>query len=89
MGVFSYIEELEIVESYAADNNGIASEGELSNRFDEDIAPSVIAYYGEDDEPAMNQAFHDWSDSLCKEGEIHELQCSQYCYVGRYSEGHS
>jgi len=85
MGIFSHVELLEIIEEYATVNGGIDSEQELSERFDEDIAPLVIEQHGEDDEPAMNQAFNDWSDSLCKDGELHELQYSQYCYVGEYA----
>jgi len=85
MGIFSHVELLEIIEEYATDRDGIDSEQELSARFDEDIAPLVIEQHGEDDWPAMNQAFHDWSDSLCKDGELHELQYSQYCYVGEYA----
>ena len=85
MGIFSHVELLEIIEEYATDRDGIDSEQELSARFDEDIAPLVIEQHGEDDWPAMNQAFHDWSDSLCIDGELHELQYNQYCYVGKYS----
>ena len=85
MGIFSHVELLEIIEEYATDRDGIDSEQELSARFDEDIAPLVIEQHGEDDWPAMNQAFHDWSDSLCKDGELHEQQYSLYCYVGEYA----
>ena len=85
MSIFSHVELLEIIEAYATDNNGIDSEKALSDRFDEDISPLVIEQYGKDDEPAMNEAFNDWSDSLCKDGELHELQYSKYCYVGEYA----
>ena len=85
MGIFSHVELLEIIEEYATDRDGIDSEQELSARFDEDIAPLVIEQHGEDDEPAMTQAFNDWSDSMCIDGELHELQYNQYCYVGKYS----
>lgn len=85
MGIFSNVELLEIVESYAADNGGIDSEKSLSERFDQEIAPLVIEEYGEDDEPAINEAFNNWSDSLCEDGELHELQYNEYCYVGDYS----
>jgi len=83
--IFSHVELLEIIEEYATVNGGIDSERELSARFDEDIAPLVIEQHGEDDEPAMTQAFNDWSDSMCIDGELHELQYNQYCYVGKYS----
>jgi hypothetical protein len=76
---------LEMVELYAADNGLISDEDELSELFDEDIAPSVIEQYGEDDEPAMSEAFNNWSDALCKDGVIHPAQYAAYCYTGKYS----
>jgi hypothetical protein len=76
---------LDMVELYAAEMGYIASEDELSEIFDEQVAPMVVEQYGPDDEPAMSEAFNNWSDSLCKEGEIHPEQYSQYCYVGNYS----
>jgi len=36
------VDLLEIVECYAEENGLIASEGELSARFDQDIAPDII-----------------------------------------------
>lgn len=76
---------LEIVEALAEHEGWISSEDELSERFDEEIAPLVIEQYGEDDTDAMNQSFNDWSDSLCKDGEIHTEQYNQYGYAGKYS----
>ncbi len=76
---------LEMVELYAADNSLIESEDMLSERFDEEIAPMVIEQYGEDDEPAMSEAFNNWSDMLCQDGDIHPEQYNQYCYTGDYS----
>lgn len=77
------VELLEIVEAYAADNGGIEDEAALSQRFDDEILPAVIERYGEGDEPAINEAFNNWSDGLCKEGELHPEQYNSYCYVGR------
>lgn len=77
------VDLLEIVEAYAEDNGGIADESELSKRFDEEVLPSVIAEYGEDDEPALNEAFNNWTDMLCKDGELHDVQYNEYCYVGK------
>jgi hypothetical protein len=76
---------LELVESWAEDWHCISSEEELSELFDSEIAPMVIAQYGENDEPAINEAFNDWTDGLCSDGVIHEEQYSSYCYVGKYS----
>ena len=77
--------ELELVEEWASECGLISSEEELSEIFDEEIAPLVIEQYGEDDEPAMNEAFNDWSDALCRDGVLHELQYEDYCYVGKYA----
>lgn len=79
------VDMLAVVELYAEDNGGIASEEELSKRFDEEVAQSVVDEYGEDDEPAMSEAFNNWTDMLCKEGDIHEEQYNSYCYVGKYA----
>ena len=79
------VDLLEIVEEFAENNNLIASEEELSELFDNDILPSIIEEYSEEDEPAINEGFNNWSDSLCKDGELHEVQYSNYCYVGRLS----
>ena len=77
---------IEIVEAFAADNNLISSEEALSQRFDEEVAPAVIQQYGRDDQDAIDQAFNDWTDGLCKEGEIHTEQYMKYQYVGKYAE---
>ena len=73
---------LEMIELYAQEVGNIASEEELSECFDADVLPHVIEQYGEDDQPAINEAFNNWSDALCKAGEIHPEQYAQYCYVG-------
>lgn len=80
------VDLLEMVELFAEENGWISSEEELSVRFDDEIAPLVIEQYGENDTVAMNQAFNDWSDMLCKDGEIHEEQYNTYSYVGKYSD---
>lgn len=80
------IDMLEVVELFAEDNGMIASEQELSDRFDLEVLPHVIEQYGEDDSVAINEAFNDWTDGLCKDGEIHESQYNSYCYVGRLAD---
>jgi len=82
---FANYDLLEIIEGFASSNGLISSEEELSERFDNEIAESVIEQYGEDDAPAMSEAFNDWADALCKDGEIHEKQYSEYEYVGKYA----
>lgn len=74
-----------MVEEIADNNRWISDEGQLSDMFDEEIAPMVIEEYGEDDTDAMNQAFNDWTDGLCRDGTIHEEQYNTYEYVGKYS----
>lgn len=76
---------LEMVELYANDQDFISSEEDLSEMFDEAIAPDIIKEYGENDKPAMNEGFNDWTDMLCKDREIHPIQYDQYCYVGKYT----
>jgi hypothetical protein len=41
-----------------------------------DIKALVIEQYGENDEPAVNEAFYNWTDSLCKDGTISEYTYS-------------
>ena len=77
---------LELAEYFAEGENLIASEDELSERFDEDILPHVIILYGADDSIAIREAFNDWSDSLCKDGELHESQYNAYCYTGSHAD---
>ena len=76
---------LELVEFYAEENNLIASEEQLSELFDSEIAPLVIAQYGENDQDAINQSFNDWSDGLCKDHQLHDLQYNEYTYIGEFS----
>lgn len=42
----------------------------LRELFRSEIAPLVIAQYGEGDEISLNEAFNVWTDSLCKDGKI-------------------
>jgi hypothetical protein len=89
------VELLDLVETYAAyeqtiGNRPISSEQGLSDRFDDEIAPLIIEEHGIkgelfEDTDMMNEQFSNWSDRLCKNGEIHPEQYNQYCYVGKYS----
>lgn len=90
MSNFNHVTLLDIVEAYAEDNGLISSEEALSERFDEEIAPIIIEQYGEvgvafDDDVAMSEGFNNWTDALCKEGDIHDEQYQQYCYVGKWA----
>lgn len=76
-----------IAESY----NLVDSEEALSERFDSEIMPLILEQHsapGEafEDQCLIDQAFNDWTDSLCKDGEIHELQYDQYTYTGKWCD---
>lgn len=82
---------LEMVELYASEANlPYWDEEALSHAFDRDIMPGIIEQCGKkgeafDDETMVNEEFNNWSDMLCKDGEIHPEQYANYCYVGEYS----
>lgn len=42
--------------------------------FKADILPHVIKQYGKNDKPAIEQAWNDWTDALCKNGRITQHQ---------------
>lgn len=65
------------------------TEGEISERFDSEVMPFIIEQYGVDDVTAINESFNNWTDSLCKDGEISKLLYNRIEYVGKYSKGES
>jgi len=75
---------LEMVEKYAQEVGAIASEEELSAQFDDMIA-ECFPGFDWDDKPLVSETFNNWTDGLCREGEIHPEQYSQYVYTGKYS----
>ena len=87
---------LECVEALASENGWVSSEDDLSELFDEELAPHIImaaveaGTYRPGDEwtdtDMMNEAFNDWTDMLCRDGEIHPIQYNVYCYTGKYSD---
>lgn len=44
----------------------------------EEIKPLIIAQYGERDIPAMSESWNDYTDALCKDGDLTDLQY-HYC----------
>ncbi len=82
---YNKYDELELIELIATYEGNISSESELSDRFDETFTDLIESNRLEDDEPAISEMFNNWTDSLCKDGEIHEEQCNKYCYVGNFS----
>ena len=80
-----------MVEMYADEKGFIASEDELSERFDNEVLPGILENYGKKgeeftDTTMINEEFNNWSDMLCKDGEIHPEQYDNYCYTGKYSD---
>ena len=58
---------------------------EFSARFDEEVAPMILEMYDADDSVAFNESFNNWTDSLCKDGDISQDVYNNVCYVGKYS----
>lgn len=48
--------------------------------FRTEIRPLVVEQYGEDDIIAINETFNNWTDALCKDGEITEEQYNRLCW---------
>jgi hypothetical protein len=86
---FKNFKLLDAVELWAEDLNSFSSAGviesetQLSALFDANILPHVIAEYGEDDEPAIKEAFCNYADSLHQDNLMHDEQTNKYCYVGK------
>ena len=74
---------LEMVELYAEEMGYIASESELSEQFDSMFTddPTMKEKLSNDD-VMLSEAFSNWADGLCKDGEIHPLQYNDYEYCG-------
>ena len=78
--------KLEIIEEFAEYHGLISSESELSERFDDENEEILIPLAAKNDSVAISEFFNNWTDSMCKGGEIHGEQYDEYCYVGKYSE---
>ena len=61
------------------------NEYELSAVFDAEVYPSVVDQYSESDTVALNEAYNNWTDGLCKDGIISAEQYNDFCYVGKGS----
>jgi len=48
----------------------ITSQREARKIFNEEVKPAVVAHYGKNDRPALDEAWNNWTDMLCKEGRI-------------------
>ena len=85
MNNWNHYSTLEIIEALAEHESLISSEEELSERFDEILTVEQKHIYREGDEGMLNEDFSNFSDSLCKGGEIHSEQYNDYCYVGEFA----
>ena len=82
---------LDMIEMYAYEQGFICTEGDLSRKFDEEVLPTILETHGKpgeefNDSCMINEEFNNWSDMLCKEGDIHPEQYNDYCYVGKLSD---
>jgi len=58
---------------------------EFSARFDKEVVPMMLGIYNSDDSIAFNEEFNNWTDSLCKDGDISQDVRNNVSYVGKYS----
>lgn len=78
---------LEMVEMYAEEMGYISSAEELSERFDQMIEECMSCEFKrqlENDDCLVSETFNNWSDGLCKDGEIHSVQYENYEYNGEW-----
>jgi len=61
-----------ILEEYEDDNDDFRSFEDVQADFEENVLPYVVEKYGKDDEIAIREAWNDYTDGLCKDGEISE-----------------
>ena len=77
-----YGSDLSFIESYADENNLISSEQQLSDMFDDLVKEcDQMERIDYDDTCMLSEWFNDWSDMLCKDGQLHDIQYHEYCYV--------
>ena len=84
--ILDYI-DLDEVEAVAAGEGLIASEYELSELFDDliDDLDELERIKLCNDEPAFNEAFSNYVDSLASDSLLHPKQVQDYCYIGTRS----
>jgi len=47
---------------------------DVLEEFKRDILPIIVQQYGKNDKPAVSQAWNDYTDMLCKDGQITQRQ---------------
>jgi len=62
--------------------NGEMTSEEVQEDFKENILPMVLDTYDADDEIAINEAFNDYTDSLCQTGKITDWLYNNIEYEG-------
>jgi len=66
------------IESNLCHRNKFLSHDQALEDFKAEILPLVYAKYDRDDAIAVREAFNNWTDSLCKDGQIDDTQYSQW-----------
>ena len=61
------------------------TDDELIERFEVEVLPETVQQYGAD-QCALDQAFNNWTDGLCRNGEISDRQYNEVC-APDYSSG--
>ena len=84
--IIEQLGELEAIEQFANYHGLIESESELSELFDDENEAWLEKTHLKGDQVAINEEFNNWSDSMCKDGSIHDKQYREYCYVGKYAK---
>ncbi len=87
MNNFNNVNLLEIIESYATENNLLDSEQAVTDSFNETVLPEILKLHGEpgiefNDDVMINEEFSTFKDDLCKSGYLHTEQYNNYCYLG-------
>jgi hypothetical protein len=68
------------------------TETQARKRFQQEVAPSVLARYGKSDKPACREAWAAWTDSLHRDGVITKRQSETWsgpksCVVRKVRKG--
>lgn len=84
--IIDEIGELAAIEQFASYHSLIESEYELSELFDDENEEWLEKMNNRGDQVAITEEFNNWSDSMCKDGSIHDKQYHEYCYVGKYAK---
>jgi hypothetical protein len=53
---------------------------DAAQTFETDMLPALIEAYSADDTVAFSEAWNDWTDSLCKDGQISDWQYANWSH---------